>query len=99
MYATGTATPRAYLAASLDYHLKDGVAEAIRCPTLVCDAESDLFFKGQPQALFDHLTCLKTLMTFTTEEGAGDHCEAGAWRLACARMYDWLDETLAASRG
>ena len=64
MYATGTASPRAYLAASLDYHLKDGVAEAIRCPTLVCDAESDLFFKGQPQALFDHLTCPKTLMRF-----------------------------------
>lgn len=98
MYATGTTTPRAYLAASLDYNLKDGVAEAIQCPTLVCDAEADLFFKGQPQALFDHLTCRKTLMRFTEEEGAGDHCESGAWRLACARMYDWLDETLAAAR-
>ena len=42
MYATGTASPRAYLAKTLDYHLKDGVAEAISCPTLVCDAEDDL---------------------------------------------------------
>ena len=94
MYSFGIATPRAYLAATLAYSLKDGVAEKIRCPTLVCDAESDLFFKGQPQQLFDHLTCRKTLMTFTAQEGAGAHCEVGAGRLAYARMYDWLDEVL-----
>jgi dienelactone hydrolase len=98
MYASGMASPRAYLASTLDYNLRDGVAEAIRCPTLVCEAEGDMFFKGQPQMLFDHLTCKKTLMRFTEEEGAGDHCQSGAWRLACARMYDWLDETLGASR-
>ena len=55
-------TPRRYLAASLDYNLKDGIAETIACPTLVCDAEEDLFFKGQPQQLYDHLTCPKTLI-------------------------------------
>ncbi|MGO9768774.1 MAG: alpha/beta hydrolase family protein [Roseiarcus sp.] len=95
MYAMGAPTPRAYAAACLDYNLMDGIAEAIRCPTLVCDAEADLFFRGQPQALFDHLTCPKTLMRFTEREGAGDHCQAGASRLAFARIYDWLDETLA----
>ncbi len=95
MYAMGAPTPRAYAAACLDYNLMDGIAEAIRCPTLVCDAEADLFFRGQPQALFDHLTCPKTLMQFTEREGAGDHCQAGASRLAFARIYDWLDETLA----
>ena len=56
MYATGTSTPRSYLAASLAFNVRDGVAEAIACPTLVCDAEGDLFFKGQPQELYDHLT-------------------------------------------
>ena len=30
-------------------------------------------------------------------EGAGAHCQAGAQRLLCARMLDWLDETLAGS--
>jgi len=39
-------------------------------------------------------TCSKTLMRFTEEEGAGAHCQAGAGRLAFARIYDWLDETL-----
>jgi dienelactone hydrolase len=94
MYATGAPTPRAYLAAVLDYNLRDGIAEAISCPTLVCEAEGDIFFKGQPQLLYDHLTCKKTLMRFTEAEGAGAHCQVGANRLAFARIYDWLDETL-----
>ena len=94
MYAMGAPTPRAYLAASLAYNLRNGVAESIACPTLVCEAEGDLFFKGQPQELYDHLTCRKTLMRFTNDEGAGAHCQVGAGRLAFARIYDWLEETL-----
>lgn len=93
MFAMGAPTPRAYVAAALDYHLRDGVAEAITCPTLVCEAEDDMFFSGQPQDLYDHLTCPKTLMRFTSSEGAGAHCQVGAARLAFARMYDWLDHT------
>lgn len=96
MYAMGVASPRAYLAAAQAYHLRGGIAEQIQCPTLVCDAEKDLFFNGQAQQLYDHLTCRKTLMKFTDAEGAGAHCEVGASRLAFARMYDWLDETLSA---
>jgi hypothetical protein len=95
MYATGTTSPRAYVARTLEFNLKNGVAEKISCPTLVCDAENDLFFKGQPQQLYDHLTCKKTLIHFTSAEGAGAHCQVGASRLAFARMSDWLDETLA----
>ena len=94
MFAFGAPTPRAYLAKCLAYNLRDGVAEAIACPALICDPEGDLFFKGQPQQLYDHLACRKTLMRFTEEEGAGAHCQAGAGRLAFARMYDWLEETL-----
>ncbi|HLG84105.1 MAG TPA: alpha/beta fold hydrolase [Bradyrhizobium sp.] len=95
MWSTGAASPRAFMAKALDYHLRDGIAERISCPTLVCEAEDDLFFKGQPQALYDHLTCRKTLVRFTNAEGAGAHCQVGASRLAFARMFDWLDETLA----
>lgn len=97
MWSFGAAMPSDYLHKALAYKLDGGVAERIRCPTLVCDAEGDLFFKGQPQLLFDHLTCPKKLITFKNEEGAGAHCELGAARLASARMYDWLDETLAMS--
>ena len=95
MYSFGAATPSGYLHLTLAYNLKDGVAERIKCPTLVCDAEGDLFFKGQPQQLYDHLTCRKTMMRFSAEDGAGAHCQVGASRYAFARIYDWLDETLA----
>jgi dienelactone hydrolase len=95
MYVLGAATPRGYCAAYLDYTLAGGIAEQITCPTLVCDAEADLFWPGQPQVLFDHLTCPKTLLQFTDAEGAGAHCQFGEQRLACARIYDWLDDTLA----
>jgi Phage integrase, N-terminal SAM-like domain len=93
MYAMGVPTPRAYLAAALAYNLGDGVAERISCPTLVCKAEGDLFFKGQPEELFAHLTCPKTLLRFSASEGAGDHCQVGAHRLSLGCIYDWLDQT------
>jgi pimeloyl-ACP methyl ester carboxylesterase len=93
MYAMGVPTPRAFLARMLDFHLRDGIAEAISCPTLVCEAEEDMFFSGQPRELYDRLTCRKTFLQFMVVEGAGAHCQVGAFRLAFARMYDWLDET------
>jgi hypothetical protein len=55
----------------------------------------DLFFKGQPQELYDHLRCPKAMIVFTKAKGAGGHRQVGASRLAFARIYDWLDETLA----
>ncbi|WP_030761076.1 MULTISPECIES: alpha/beta fold hydrolase [unclassified Streptomyces] len=98
MYVMGVDTPRAFNASYLDYTLAGGIAERIQCPTLVCDAEEDMFFQGQPEQLYDHLTCPKTLMLFTAEEGAGAHCHPGAMRLANARIYDWLDDTLTNAR-
>jgi alpha-beta hydrolase superfamily lysophospholipase len=96
-YVMGVDSPRAFFASYLDYTLADGIAEQITCPTLVCEAATDIFFEGQPQLLFDHLTCPKTLINFTEAEGAGAHCQVGAQRLAFARIYDWLDDTLAAA--
>lgn len=95
-YVMGVDSPRAFLASYLDYTLAGGIAEQIACPTLVCDAAADVFFEGQPRLLFDHLTCPKALLEFSAEEGAGAHCQAGAQRLAFARIYDWLDDVLAA---
>jgi alpha-beta hydrolase superfamily lysophospholipase len=95
MWATGAKSPRGFVARALEYNLRDGIAEAIQCPTLVCDAEDDLFFKAEPQALYDHLTCHKAMVKFTKAEGAGAHCQVGASRLALARIFDWLDETMA----
>jgi alpha-beta hydrolase superfamily lysophospholipase len=95
-YVMGVHSPRAFLASYFDYTL-DGIAERITCPTLVCDAEDDLFFDGQPKLLFDQLTCEKTYLEFTNAEGAGAHCHPGAQRLASARIFDWLDDVLGAS--
>ncbi|WP_433246262.1 alpha/beta hydrolase family protein [Streptosporangium sp. CA-135522] len=95
MYAMGVDTPRAFGAAYLDYHLRDGIAEKITCPTLVCAGADDGFFHGQPELLYEHLTCPKTLLEFTAEQGAEAHCQAGAQRLAYARVYDWLDDVMA----
>jgi hypothetical protein len=63
-----------------------------------------MFFAGtkrtdsQPRQLFDHLNGPKTLLEFTSTEGADAHCHAGAQRLAVGRYYDWLDTNLASSR-
>jgi hypothetical protein len=45
-----------------------------------------------------HSTCARTLPRFTTAEGAGPRGQTGAQRLAGVRIYDWLDNILAASR-
>jgi len=93
MWAMGVDTPRQFLASYLDYTLASGIAEQIRCPTLICEGEEDGFFAGQPQEIYDHLTCPKQLLHFSANEGAGAHCQSGAQRLAFARIFDWLDET------
>ncbi|MFE6160578.1 hypothetical protein ACFQ7F_16890 [Streptomyces sp. NPDC056486] len=97
MYVMGADTPRGLFATFLDYHLRDGIAQKVTCPTLVCSAADDVFFEGQPELLHEHLTCPKTLLEFTDVLGADAHCQAGAQRLAFARVYDWLDDVLTES--
>ncbi|HEY1920491.1 MAG TPA: alpha/beta fold hydrolase [Streptosporangiaceae bacterium] len=94
-YVFGAPSPRRAAGAFLDYHVRDGIAEQITCPALICDAPADLFFAGQARQLFDHLTCPKTWLEFTAEEGADAHCQVGAQRLAASRILNWLDGTLA----
>jgi alpha-beta hydrolase superfamily lysophospholipase len=99
-YVMGVETDRQFLAAYLDYHVMDGVAEKIACPVLVCEAADDLFFAGsqaqesEPRRLYRHLTGSKKLLSFTGEEGADAHCHVGAQRLAAGRIFDWLDDTI-----
>lgn len=72
----------------------EGVADKIKCPTLVCEAEADHFFAEQPKMLYDALTCPKTFMLFTAEDCAEEHCQFGALLFFNQRMFEWLDETL-----
>lgn len=76
------------------FRLSD-VADRIACPTLLTTAENDPLSKAAAK-LYDALTVeRKTLLEFTAAEGAGEHCEANGRRRFHARVYDWLDETLA----
>jgi pimeloyl-ACP methyl ester carboxylesterase len=72
-----------------------GIADRISCPTLVLEAENDQFFKGQPQRLFDELTCQKDPISFREDEGGGEHCHEGALSLFYQRTFDRLDSVLA----
>jgi hypothetical protein len=67
MDARDTTTKKSPADTPLAKHHRAGRPK-IRCPTLVCEAEKDLFFRGQAQLLFDHLTCPKTMLKFTDAE-------------------------------
>ena len=93
LWTFGVATGGELLEEIVKYDLTD-VAGRIACPTLVCEAENDQFFQGQPKMLFDALRCPKTFSRFTAAEGAGEHCHEGALTLFHQRLFDWLDDTL-----
>lgn len=91
MWTTGSKTPFELIQKSTSFTL-DGIAQEIKCPTLVLEAEKDDSFPGQPQKVFNALTCPKTHILFTEEEGAEEHCQCGAPALSNQRIFDWLDE-------
>jgi len=90
MYVFGVKTPHEFMLRSRDYTLEE-CADLIECPTLVVDSENEHAFRGQARMLYDALKCQKEFMLFTDEEGAGEHCQAGASRLSNQRIFDWLD--------
>lgn len=66
----------------------------ILCPMLIADPEGEQFWPGQSRQLYDLLKAPKTLMPFTTAEGANWHCEPMAPVLRSHRILDWLDTIL-----
>ncbi len=92
-YTFGAATPAEWVKKLLDYDLTP-VVRQISCPVLVIDVESETNFPGEARKLYEALTCPKTWLYFTEEEGAGDHCQTGSPALAQQRIFDWLQETL-----
>ena len=93
IFVFGVDTAQELLGEVVKYDLS-GVADRIACPTLVCEAENDQFFAGQPAILYEALQCPKTFLRFTAAEGAGEHCQEGALTLFHQRVFDWLDDTL-----
>jgi hypothetical protein len=74
------------------------VVERIKTPLLITYPEGEQFWPGQSQQLFERLQGTKQLIRFTANEGADRHCEPMARSLLEQRMFDWLDDILAASR-
>jgi hypothetical protein len=89
----GLSSPYDAFKAAEGYTLK-GVADKIRCPMLITSPEGEQFWPGQSEALYEMLTCPKTLIRFTAGEGADLHCEPKAPGLRDLRLFDWLSETL-----
>lgn len=94
MYTFGAATPSDYILKFLDLSMESS-AGRIRCPTLICDSESDTLLGGQAKQLYDRLECRKEYMLFSDDYGAGYHCQMGAFATSFQRKFDWLDETMA----
>ena len=80
-----------------EYRLGD-LVRRIRTPMMITDPEGEQFWPGQPQRLYDALPALKALVPFTKAEGADRHCEPMARSLLEQRMFDWLDDTLNATK-
>ena len=97
-WAFGVTTPADLMKAHEAYTM-NGSADRITCPVLVLDVEENQFFGSQAKRLYDALPpANRTLLTFTVDEGAGLHCQAGAQALGSQRIFDWLDEELIKGR-
>jgi hypothetical protein len=69
-----------------------GIVGQIKCPVLVCEAEEDQFFKGQPEQLVKALGKKATYVKFTTEGGAGNHCHVGASVRMNQVVWGWVKD-------
>jgi len=86
-----------YLAEMGKWKLEPDEVAAIRCPSLVTAAESDLA-SSNAKDLYDALTCPKTFIEFADADGAGMHCEGLNRSMANRLIIEWLDETLEVQR-
>ena len=91
-WVNGTKDLRAYLTSSELYSM-NGRESLIRCPTLLTMAQNDSL-SSAAKIFYDSLTCPKTLLTFSADRGAGDHCEMKNRTLLNRYVLDWLDEVL-----
>lgn len=94
MWAFGAATYGELLRKTTGFTLR-GVADQIRCPVLVLEAENDVTFRGEAQRLIEDLNCPYRHVLLTDDEGAGEHCHEGAMLAFHHYAFDWIDEIVA----
>ena len=93
VWSFGAAGIAEFISRARPYTIEDTIGQ-IKCPCLVMEAEADIFFKGQPQRVYDALQAPKQLVKFTSEDGAENHCQSGALAYKDEVVFNWLDETL-----
>lgn len=69
----------------------NGIADQIKCPVLVCEAEQDHFFLGQPQLLTSALGDKSTHRKLTSADSAQEHCHVGATDYTTSIVMDWME--------
>ncbi|MEW6555674.1 MAG: prolyl oligopeptidase family serine peptidase [Actinomycetota bacterium] len=85
----GTESFYEWITMSRQFQARDVIGQ-IECPMFIADPDDEQFWPGQPQEVYDALTCPKTIVRFTREEGANWHCEPKARSLYDQRLFDWL---------
>lgn len=96
VWTMGAASYADFIRRTTDYSLA-GLADRITAPTLIMDAEEDLFLRGQPSVLAKAMTAPTTLARFTTAEGLGEHCHVASLTRAHQVIFDWLDTAISAA--
>jgi Esterase FrsA-like len=93
LWSFGTSSLTEFVEKTKQYTV-EGIVGQIQCPCLIMEADGDMFFKGQPQQVYDALQAPKQFVRFSSEDGAENHCQSGALAYKDQVVFDWLDETL-----
>lgn len=68
----------------------DGVADKIKMPAFIGEAQHDQFFLGQPAKVAQAIGTNATLFPFTDEQAAGAHCQTGAGVYLVQTVMEWF---------
>lgn len=97
MYVFGVKSPAEFMIQCEEYWLQD-ICGKIKCPTLIVDGENENMFPGQAKQVYNLLTCPKEYMMFTSEEGAGAHCQVGAKHISNEHIFNWIENVVLAHK-
>lgn len=82
-----------------EFRITDESLRNIKCPCLVLVGEGEGPEPREQARLFStSVSGPVTAYTFTVEEGADSHCQAGNVRFAAAVIFDWMDDIFSGSR-
>lgn len=90
LWSFSTHSPSEFLNMSKEFRLEP-VADKIKMPVFVGDAEFENFFKGQPKKVKNALGDRGTLHEF--KGVAGYHCQSGAEQELIRTIFAWLNKT------